>query len=89
MMAKAIRNMQVPAYCPVVAGFQDEENSAVVVPVKKVMVIWSILIGMPGVELSLDEGMAMPAVAVGDDGIAIDISILNWTKTKRRKRLVD
>jgi hypothetical protein len=82
MMARAMRNMQVPAYCPVEAGFQDEEKRAVVVEVKKVMVIWSMLIIMPGVELSLDVGMDMPAIAVVDDpdmDVVMDISMFILT----------
>jgi hypothetical protein len=77
-MAKSMRNMQVPAYCPVDAGFQDEEKRAVVLDVKNVMVIWSIPIIMLDDELSVDVGMAMPAAPVVDDpgmGIVIDMSI--------------
>jgi hypothetical protein len=78
MTAKSMRNMQVPAYCPVVAGFQDEEKRAVVLDVKNVMVIWSIPIIIPDDELPVDVGMAMPAASVVDDcgmGIVMDISM--------------
>jgi hypothetical protein len=78
MMAKSMRNMQVPAYCPVDAGFQDEEKRAVVLEVKKVMVIWSIPIIIADDELSVDVGMAIPAAAAVDDSgivIVMDISM--------------
>jgi hypothetical protein len=82
MIAKAMRNMQVPAYCPVEAGFQDEEKRAVVVEVKKVMDIWSIPIIMLGVELSVDVGMDIPAIAVVEDpdmDVVMDISMFMLT----------
>jgi hypothetical protein len=81
MRAKNMRNKHVPVYCPVVAGFQDEEKRAVVLDVKNVMVIWSIPIIIPVDELPVDVGMAMPAAPVVDDsgmGIVMDISIFIW-----------
>ncbi len=86
MVAKKMRNMQVPAYCPVELGAQDEEYKGVLVEVKKVMAIESI----PIIIVLVDDDMAMEVVVelamdisdmvlVGDPDIDIDmlsISIL-------------
>lgn len=88
MVAKAIRNMQVPAYCPVVLGVQEDEKRAVFVAVKKVMAIESIPIildesmGMEpsvgvamGMEPSVRVAMGIAAMVPAEDP-GIDISIL-------------
>lgn len=75
MVAKAIRNMQVPAYCPVVWGIQEDEKRAVLVEVKKVVAIESIVI-------ILDESMGM--VPVEDPGIGISILIIRYCDTDEK-----
>jgi hypothetical protein len=79
-----MRNMQVPAYCPVEAGVQEEEKRAVVLEVKNVIVIWFIpIIIMPDAELSVDVGMDIPVVGVADESgmdIVMDISIFISTE---------
>lgn len=47
MAARAMRNMQVPAYWPVVIGVHGMEKSGVPVEVKKVMAIASMPIIVP------------------------------------------
>lgn len=64
MVAKAIRNMQVPAYCPVELGVHDMEKRGVAVEVKKVIAIESI----PIIVMLDDEDMGMePAVELAMD----------------------
>jgi hypothetical protein len=75
--ASAMRNMQVPAYCPVDVGVQAVEKSGVLVEVKKVMLIMSMLIiVIPESAVGID----MPPIALvgegdSDMGIVIDASI--------------
>jgi hypothetical protein len=70
MVAKAIRYMHVPAYCPVEFGVQDREYNGVLVEVKNVMAMDSIPIIVElddddtGVELAIDiPDMALVGVA--------------------------
>ncbi|KAF2095959.1 hypothetical protein NA57DRAFT_59022 [Rhizodiscina lignyota] len=79
MVAKAIRNLQVPAYCSVELGVQDEEWRGVLVEVKNVIVIESIPIIIilddedMGMELPVELAMDIPdMVFVGD----VDIDIV-------------
>jgi hypothetical protein len=76
MAAKAIRNMQVPAYCPVELGVQAMEKRGVLVEVKNVIAIESIdIIVIPDddidMELSVELGMDIADVVVGDPDIDI------------------
>jgi hypothetical protein len=74
MIANTIRNMQVPAYCPVEAGTQDMEKRGVLVDVKNAMAIWSmpIIVVVPDIdELPVAVGIDIPAIVVVD----IDMSM--------------
>ena len=63
MAAKAMRKMQVPAYCPVEVGVHVIEKSGVVVDEKKVMAIELIPI-IVVVSISIEPEVAL-AVAMG------------------------
>ena len=73
-MARTIRNMHAPAYCPLDVGVHDIENSGVFEPKKKTIAMLSIpIIEAPWVAISVEVPMAMPdIVEVGD----VDIDIL-------------
>ena len=74
--AKAIKNMQVPMYCPSFAGVQASEKSGVEVEVKNVMLMSAIPI--MGIALDMPEelvdGMDMPEL--GFVAICIDLEAL-------------
>jgi hypothetical protein len=81
MIAKAIKNMQVPAYCPVELGVHVMENRGVVVDVKKVIAIESIPIMVVSDEDIADDVAIDIAdvVLAGDpdiDIVMLDMSIL-------------
>jgi hypothetical protein len=61
IVAKAIRKMQTPAYCPVVSGAKDFVHRSVVVEVKKTMFICSMSIAL---ELEVDMGIELPVELV-------------------------
>ena len=69
-MAKMIRNMQVPAYCPVDLGVQAQENRGVVDDVKNTIPIESIpIMSMDGdvdigIDMLVELGMAIPDIPV-------------------------
>ncbi|PQE06942.1 hypothetical protein CJF32_00009202 [Rutstroemia sp. NJR-2017a WRK4] len=77
MAAKAIRNMQVPAYCPVEVGVQVIEKRGVLVEVKNVIAIVSIDINVVAdedidKELSVELAMDIAdVVVVGDPDVDI------------------
>jgi hypothetical protein len=79
MVEKTIKNMHVPAYCPIEVGVHDIEKRGVLVDVKNVMAIASIpIIGMPEEEVPVELGIDIPPiVTVGelDIGMVIDISM--------------
>ena len=52
IVAKAMRKMQTPAYCPVVSGAKDFVQRSVLVEVKKTMFICSISIA-PALEVDM------------------------------------
>lgn len=67
MAAKAIRNMQAPAYCPVVFGWNAVDHRGVVVEVKNTMVMEFIpMVISPeedvdmGIDPSVEVAMGMP-----------------------------
>jgi len=65
MAAKAIRKMQVPAYCPVELGIQDMEYRGVVVEVKNVMAMeFMPIIVVSDEELAVDVAMDMSAMVL-------------------------
>lgn len=67
MAAKAMRNIQVPAYCPIDFGIQERENKGVVVDVKKVMAIAFIPIISSVDDMSIapvELGIAIPDIAL-------------------------
>ena len=77
-----MRNIQVPAYCPIVFGVQAEENNGVPVEVKNTIAIESMPIIMSediediGIELAVELDIAIPdIVAVGDVDVDVDIAI--------------
>lgn len=83
MAANTIRNIHVPAYCPVVFGVHAEENRGVFEAVKNTMAIESIPImvlledDMPLIELSVEVAIDIPdMVPVGLMLAVIDIVIL-------------
>lgn len=59
ILAKAMRKMQTPEYCPVVSGAKDFVQSSVVVEVKNTMFICSMSIAIE-LELEVDMGMELP-----------------------------
>lgn len=71
MIAKAIRNMHVPAYCPVELGVQDIEKRGVAVEVKKVMAIESI----PIISMLDEDDIGMEPAVEGAIGIAGIVSV--------------
>lgn len=79
MDAKAIRNMQVPAYCPVELGLHDHVNKGVLEEVKNTIAIESIPISMledddMGIELPVEVAIDIPdIVEVGESDTEIVI----------------
>jgi hypothetical protein len=77
MAAKAIRNMQVPAYCPIEVGVQAMEKRGVLVEVKNVIAIESIdmnVVPDPDIDIELSVELAMDiadVVVVGDPDVDI------------------
>jgi hypothetical protein len=61
-VAKTMRNMQVPVYCPVDAGVHSEEKRGVVVDVKKVMAIRFIVMLEDNVFVNV--GMDIPPMVL-------------------------
>lgn len=66
MTERTIRNMQVPAYCPIDSGIHAIENNGVVVDVKNVIAMLSIPI-----ILAFDDPMSIELI----DPIAVAIAI--------------
>ena len=73
-----MRNIQVPAYCPLDVGAHDIENSGVDELKKKIIAILSIpIIEVLSVDPPVELPIAMPdIVAVGDDDIVMLESML-------------
>lgn len=78
-MARTMRNMHVPAYCPVDVGIHDIEYSGVDELKKKVMAMLSIpIIEALSIDSPAEVPIAMPdIVAVGDVDMVILESILS------------
>ncbi|KAL7773600.1 hypothetical protein CFE70_003565 [Pyrenophora teres f. teres 0-1] len=71
--ARTIRNMQVPAYWPVILGCQAREKRGVEVEVKKVIYIWDM--GMEvDVEVGLDMSMPMATTTTTTTGMSMFMS---------------
>jgi hypothetical protein len=68
----AMRNIQAPAYCPVVFGVKADDQRGVVVEVKKTMSIDSPLsaievdVAIDNVELAVDVAMSMSIMVGGN-----------------------
>ena len=92
MTATEIRNMQIPAYSPVLCGVKEFDQRGVDVETKKVIAIESApIIVVPEVDVDVD--IDMISVVVADVVIVIDISVLNrmavaqcWRREKIRWR---
>ena len=81
---KAMRKMQVPAYCPVELGVQAAENRGVEVAWKKVISIISMRIIVPISDGGVPDevGMYIPPMALVGElvmGIVMDISMFILT----------
>lgn len=79
MVASAMRNMQIPAYSPVLCGVKAVDQSGVVVETKKVIAIESapiIVISDDDVEVAIELAIDMVPVVVEVISIVIDISIM-------------
>lgn len=82
MVAKAMRNIHVPVYCPIVVGVKAVDQRDVLVEWKKTIAIESIPIIITlsgddvdmGMEPSVVEGMDIESVMVPD--IDIDIALM-------------
>jgi hypothetical protein len=76
MAAKAMRKMQVPAYCPAEVGVQDVEKSGVTVEEKKVMAIMLIgIIVLLSVAMGMDMAVDMLAMSPVAVAMFIDIDV--------------
>lgn len=88
MTARTIKNMHVPAYCPVDAGVHAVEYKGVLVPEKKTIIMSSIpIIMVPPLLMELAVLMALPAIVeVGEPAMLViddipDISIVIFCAT--------
>lgn len=74
IVAKAMRKMQTPAYCPVVVGAKSFAQRSVLVEVKKTMFICSISIAIATVlALEVDMGIELPVEVVISMSIFIEV----------------
>ncbi|KAJ4372832.1 hypothetical protein N0V86_008198 [Didymella sp. IMI 355093] len=86
IVARAMRNMQIPAYSPVLCGVKDVDQRGVEVETKKVMAIESApIIICDGVDV--DDGIVI--VPVVDDDIAIVIDISIWLELGASEGLME
>ncbi|KAF2995644.1 hypothetical protein E8E13_000471 [Curvularia kusanoi] len=76
MAASAIKKIQIPAYCPVLWGVNDFDQSGVEVDTKKVIAI----VSAPIIVIEVDEvevGIDIAPVMVADIAVVIDMSIVS------------